>query len=210
MNKQQIVLTSLVLAAFTVLGVGVVAFMHQHTEPLIKAQEDAALNRQLAAVLPQGFDNDPALSRRELAVDALLGGQGKPEVYTARKSGKVIGWALRMIAPNGYSGAIHLLVGVDVNGTVSGVRVISHKETPGLGDPIEAEKSQWIHGFTGKNLSDPSAKGWNVKKDGGVFDQFTGATITPRAVVQAVHNALLYVEQHRAELTLMAADESKK
>jgi len=200
MNKLQIVLTSLVLAAFTVLGVGVVAFMHQQTEPLIQAQMDAELNRQLAAVLPAGFDNDPAASARKLADDILLGGKGGTLVYTARRGETVIGWALRVIAPNGYSGAIHLLVGVDAQGLVNGVRVITHKETPGLGDPIEEGKSNWIHGFTGKNLDNPGAKGWHVKKDGGVFDQFTGATITPRAVVQAVHNALLYVEQHRAEL----------
>jgi len=200
MNKQQIVLTSLVLAAFTLLGVSVVAFMHQQTEPLIQAQMDAALNRQLAAVLPAGFDNDPAASARTLAEDILLGGKGGALVYTARKGGRVIGWALRVIAPNGYSGAIHLLVGVDAQGVVSGVRVITHKETPGLGDPIEESKSNWIHGFTGQGLGNPDTKGWHVKKDGGVFDQFSGATITPRAVVRAVHNALLYVEQHRAEL----------
>jgi electron transport complex protein RnfG len=199
-NKLQIILTSLVLAAFTVLGVGVVAFMHQQTEPLIQAQMDAALNRQLAAILPAGFDNDPAATVKKLADDVLLGGKGEPLLYTARKGGVVIGWALRVIAPNGYSGAIHLLIGLDTQGLVTGVRVISHKETPGLGDLIEEEKSNWIHGFTGKNLDNPGAKGWHVKKDGGVFDQFTGATITPRAVVQAVHNALLYVDQHRAEL----------
>jgi electron transport complex protein RnfG len=200
MNKLQIVLTSLVLAAFSVLGVGVVAFMHQQTEPLIQTQMDAALNRQLAAVLPAGFDNDPAASVRTLPDDVMLGGKGGALLYTARKGEFVIGLALRVIAPNGYSGAIHLLVGVDAQGAVSGVRVISHKETPGLGDPIEVEKSNWILGFAGKSLNDPNAKGWHVKKDGGVFDQFTGATITPRAVVQAVHNALLYVEQHRADL----------
>ncbi len=200
MNKLQIMLTSLVLAAFSVLGVGIVAFMHQQTEPLIQKQTEAALNRQLAAVLPAGFDNDPAATARPLANHALLGGKGKPMLYTARKGGAVIGWALRVIAPNGYSGAIHLLVGVDAQGQVVGVRVVEHKETPGLGDPIEEAKSDWIHSFNGTSLHDPSGKGWGVKKDGGVFDQFTGATITPRAVVQAVQHALLYVEQYKTEL----------
>ena len=200
MNRAQIVLTSLVLAAFTVLGVGVVAFMYQQTEPMIQAQAQAALNRQLAAVLPAGFDNDPAATRRALAPDALLGGKGEPRLYQARQAGKVTGVALSVLAPNGYSGAIHLLVGVTREGAVSGVRVVAHKETPGLGDPIEEAKSPWIHSFTGKSLADPSGKGWGVKKDGGIFDQFTGATITPRAVVQAVQHALQYVEQHKAEL----------
>lgn len=200
MNKLQIMLTSLVLAAFSVIGVGIVAFMHQQTEPLIQKQTEAALNRQLAAVLPAGFDNDPAATARALANDALLGGKGKPTLYTARKGGTAIGWALRVIAPNGYSGAIHLLVGIDAQGRVVGARVVEHKETPGLGDPIEEAKSDWIHSFNGKSLHDPSGKGWGVKKDGGVFDQFTGATITPRAVVQAVQHALLYVEQYKTEL----------
>ncbi len=200
MNKLQIALTSLVLAAFALVGVGVVAFMHQQTRSVIAEQTQAALNLQLAAVLPQGFDNAPASTARVLAQDPLLGGKGESVIYTARKGGAVTGWVLRVVAPNGYSGAIHLLVGVDVHGQITGVRVISHKETPGLGDPIEEEKSDWIHAFQGKSLQDPSGKGWGVKKDGGMFDQFTGATITPRAVVQAVHNALLYVEQHRAEL----------
>ncbi|MGD9887731.1 MAG: electron transport complex subunit RsxG [Halothiobacillaceae bacterium] len=200
MNKLQIGLTGLVLAAFTVVGVGIVAWMHHATKAEIAKQTEAALNRQLAAVLPQGFDNDPATSARELASDALFGGKGEAMLYTARQGTKPIGWALRVIAPNGYSGAIHLLVGVDVQGKIAGVRVIAHKETPGLGDPIEIEKSPWIESFRGKSLLNPDNKGWHVKKDGGTFDQFTGATITPRAVVQAVHNALLYVEQHRDEL----------
>ena len=199
MNKLQIALTSLVLALFSVLGVGVVAFMQQQTAPVIEAQARQALNRQLAAVLPAGFDNDPASTARPLPVDALLGGREGSLLYTARRGESIVGWAMRVIAPNGYSGAIHLLIGVDAQGQVSGVRVISHKETPGLGDPIEIEKSPWIDTFHGKTLSNPDAKGWGVKKDGGVFDQFTGATITPRAVVQAVHNALLYLAAHRQE-----------
>ncbi|MEW5838209.1 MAG: electron transport complex subunit RsxG [Pseudomonadota bacterium] len=198
MNRRYIVITALLLAAFALLGVSVLALMHQFTAPVIAEQARDALNRQLAAVLPPGFDNDPASTAQDLPADPRLGGAGAV-LYRANQAGKTSGWALRVVAPNGYSGAIHLLVGVSVTGEISGVRVLTHKETPGLGDPIELEKSPWILSFNGKSLLGLPPKGWAVKKDGGVFDQFTGATITPRAVVQAVHHALEYVAEHQAE-----------
>lgn len=200
MNRTQIVLTAVVLAVFAIFGVGIVAFMYGQTAPVIAEQARAALGQRLAAVLPPGYDNEPADEVRRLAADPLLGGNGPVPMYVARKAGRVHGLAFAVVAPKGYSGGIHLLVGVDRNGQVSGVRVISHKETPGLGDPIEVEKSDWILTFVGKSLADPGMKGWAVKKDGGIFDQFTGATITPRAVVTAVRDALIYFEAHRAEL----------
>ncbi|HEY5791334.1 MAG TPA: RnfABCDGE type electron transport complex subunit G, partial [Gammaproteobacteria bacterium] len=103
-------------------------------------------------------------------------------------------------APDGYSGAIRMLVGIRADGRVAGVRVISHKETPGLGDKIEPGKSDWSRSFVGRALGNPGSASWRVRKDGGVFDQFTGATITPRAVVAAVHRALLYYRDHREAL----------
>ena len=104
------------------------------------------------------------------------------------------------MAPDGYSGNIHLLVAIKYDGTLAGVRVVNHKETPGLGDAVEAERSNWILGFTGKSLTNPGKKGWAVKRDGGQFDQFTGATITPRAVVKAVYKTLEYYQQHKTQL----------
>ncbi|MEW6446417.1 MAG: electron transport complex subunit RsxG [Pseudomonadota bacterium] len=200
MNRVQVMLTALVLAVFAMLGVGVVAFMHQQTAPVISDKEREALGQRLAAVLPPGYDNDPAADFLMLPPDPLLGGKGEAMVYVARKDGRVHGLAMKVVAPNGYSGAIHLLVGMDRDGRIGGVRVVSHKETPGLGDPIEEEKSDWIRVFGGRSLHDPEGKGWGVKKDGGAFDQFTGATITPRAVVRAVRDALHYFERHRAQL----------
>ena len=100
-------------------------------------------------------------------------------------------------AADGYNGDIRLLVAVENTGTVLGVRVVSHRETPGLGDPIEIEKSNWILGFTNKSLLNPQGNGWAVKRDGGEFDQFTGATISPRAVVKTVHNTLLYFKANQ-------------
>ena len=100
------------------------------------------------------------------------------------------------IAPNGYSGKIHLLVGVYFDGSIAGVRAIKHAETPGLGDALEIQKSPWVLDFDSKSLDNPAQGHWLVKRDGGVFDQFTGATITPRAVVQAAKNTLLYYEKN--------------
>jgi electron transport complex protein RnfG len=107
---------------------------------------------------------------------------------------------LSSIAPNGYNGEIKLLIGIKYNGELAGVRVISHKETPGLGDKIDAKKSDWILKFEGLSLTNPTESKWKVAKDGGEFDQFTGATITPRAIVEAVKKSLVFFQQHRDQL----------
>ena len=112
-----------------------------------------------------------------------------------------------MIAPDGYAGAIKLLVGIRANGTLAGVRVISHKETPGLGDGIETKRSNWILGFNDTSLDKPDLHGWQVKRDGGQFDQLTGATITPRAIVKAVHQSLVYFKHNKQTLLNTTADE---
>jgi electron transport complex protein RnfG len=109
---------------------------------------------------------------------------------------------------DGYSGRIDLLVGIRANGELAGVRITNHRETPGLGDKFEVGKGQWIFSFEGKSLSMPAPEGWAVRKDGGEFDQFVGATITPRAVVRAVRNALLYFQQNRDELLQLSGQEA--
>ena len=124
---------------------------------------------------------------------------GKPtHFYRARKAGVASGVAL-FADTTGYSGTIHLLLGIDANGTLTGVRVLSHTETPGLGDNIDLAKSNWVLNFNGKSLKQPDEKGWHVKKDGGEFDSFTGATITPRGVVKGVHEALMLFQRHQNE-----------
>src|SRR5690606_36523807 len=104
--------------------------------------------------------------------------------------------ALETTAPDGYSGRIELLLGVDARGEVLAVRVTRHAETPGLGDPIERERGDWIDGFVGRSLSDPRPPGWNVRRHGGEFDQLSGATVTPRAVVRTVARTLAFLERH--------------
>jgi electron transport complex protein RnfG len=159
-------------------------------EPIASA-EARDLQASLSQVLPEGLaDND--LLKDTLEID-------KVTLYRARKAGIVTGAVFHM-ANRGYAGDIVVLMGIDSRGVLTGARVLKHQETPGLGDKIEAAKGPWIHEFTGKSLGDPPAEKWGVKKDGGTFDQFAGATITPRAVVKSVKQGLEFFAAHRAEI----------
>ncbi|MFV9683600.1 electron transport complex subunit RsxG [Pseudomonas sp. NY15367] len=198
---------ALVLGLFAIGTVGTVALLQQGTAERIANAEREAQVRALAEILPAGsYDNHLLDNRIELNAPEL-GHRGSQSAYLALKNGQPSALILPVTAPDGYSGAIHLLVGIFADGRLAGVRVLSHKETPGLGDKIELAKSDWILGFTGKSLNDPGEDGWAVKKDRGDFDQFAGATITPRAAVKAVHGALRYFDTHRAQLLGQAEDE---
>jgi electron transport complex protein RnfG len=189
------------LAAAGIVAVGLVSIVHDLARPQIEASERARRVAQLAAVLgPVHYDNDllgDVIHVRDLE---LLGTDEAVPVHRARLGDRPVAVLLSAVAPDGYSGAIRLVVAVDPQGRLLGVRVSSHKETPGLGDGIEERKSDWIESFAGRSLGDPVEDGWRVRKDGGDFDQFTGATVTPRAVVRAVRNALVYFDRHRDEL----------
>ena len=154
------------------------------------------LQATLQQVVPaQYYDND--LVRDTVTVDDA----GRSVVvYRARRNGRVQAVCYQVSAPGYGNTAMQIILGVDRAGTLLGVRVVSHSETPGLGDKIETNRSDWVLKFTGRSLNDPQPSGWGVKKDGGVFDQFTGATITPRAVVKAVKGGLEFFAAHRAEL----------
>lgn len=201
-TARNVLLSTLVLAGFGLVGTGMVAWIESVTEARILENERAVLLASLNEIVPPGrYDNNPILDTVKVTSPELGAGKHKPvTVFIARKNGQPVAAIFNVIAPNGYGGPIKLLVAVRYNGTIAGVRVISDQETPGLGDAIESEKSDWIYSFTGKSLDNPGKKGWAVKRDGGQFDQFTGATISPRAVVKAVHNTLLYFKQHREEL----------
>ncbi len=191
---------SLVLGLFAVVTVGLVAVTQQGTAQRIASAERDAKANALADILPRGSYDNHLLDRPRMVHSPLLGYSEAKPAYIARLRGQTSAVILQVRAPDGYSGAIQLLVGIKADGTLAGVRVISHKETPGLGDKIDLKKSPWISTFAGKSLGSPDESGWAVKKDGGQFDQFAGATITPRAVVKAVHQALQYFDQHRAHL----------
>jgi Na+-translocating ferredoxin:NAD+ oxidoreductase subunit G len=191
---------SLVLGLFAMFTVGGVTLLQQLTAERIQASERAAQLRALNEILPRDSYDNQLLDNSVEVHDPLLGTRHPLAAYIATKDGKPSAVILQAIAPDGYSGAIQLLVGVRADGQIAGVRVVNHRETPGLGDKIELTKSQWIRSFENRSLADPDASGWAVKKDRGEFDQFAGATITPRAVVGAVHRALQYFDAHKAEL----------
>jgi len=189
------------LGAVALLTSAALALAARVTEADIRAAEAADLKQSLTQVLPGEYDND-------LLKDTvtLPGKEGDVLVYRARRAGKVEAVVYRMIG-HGYAGALVCVMGVSREGKILGVRVIKHAETPGLGDKIEPAKSNWIHSFEGKWLGEPPLEKWGVKKDGGVFDQFAGATITPRGVVKAVKGGLEFFGQNRAALLDEAAAE---
>jgi electron transport complex protein RnfG len=149
---------------------------------------------------PALYDNDLAANRRFVTSADLLGTSEPVEVFIATADGEAVAALFSTVAPRGYNGPINLLVGVTVDGTVTGVRVTRHRETPGLGDAIEISKSAWIDGFSATSLSSPALVDWRVTKDGGHFDSITGATVTPRVIVEAVRNTLIYVRDYGNEL----------
>jgi len=196
-NRRDILLSGAFLWLFAVAGTTLVAVTEFTTADAIVENERQVLLRNLYALLPpERLDNDIASDTLELPAAPLLGTESTAIAYRARMLGEPVAVIFNSIAPDGYNGKIHLLVGVNVDGSLAGVRVIKHAETPGLGDGIEIRKSPWIKGFDGRSLDNPDASGWRVKRDGGEFDQLTGATITPRAIVSAVRNTLLYYRQN--------------
>lgn len=167
---------------------------------IAEAERQAEL-RALAMVLPSTrFDNDPLADSIQVRAPFWLGSPDALPVRRARLAGVPSVLVIDSVAPDGYSGDIHLVIGIDRSGRIVGVRVTRHRETPGLGDRIEAHRSDWIDRFAGLALDDPASPSWRVRKDGGQFDQFAGATITPRAVVRAVHRTLSFVDRHRDAL----------
>lgn len=198
---KSIFITGWLLALTALVGTGMMAIVNWHSGPYIKNNERETLLRSLNSVLPANIYNNDILNDTIKLVDKQYLGSDEPAViYRARKADKPTAAALKVVAPNGYSGNIVLLVGVNYAGKITGVRVVKHKETPGLGDGIEIQRSNWIDSFTGKSLSNPGRSQWKVKRDGGSFDQFTGATITPRAVVGAVHKALTFFNNNRDKI----------
>lgn len=184
------------LTLFATIAALLLAMGDFRTRPEIELRLAEDLKAILSQVVPEALhDND--LTRDTLTVD---GPTGAPmTIYRALNKGQVVAIALPVIG-QGYAGAIELVMGVGTNDDVLGVRVLSHAETPGLGDKIDAQKNDWILGFTGLSLAALAPDQWKVKKDGGVFDQFSGATITPRAVVKAVRQGLDFVHTNHAAL----------
>ncbi|MGF1723369.1 electron transport complex subunit RsxG [Photobacterium nomapromontoriensis] len=190
-----------ILALFALLATGLVSVTHLLTANKIEQQQQQELLKVLNQVIPPAsHDNELYKSCTLVTNEQFLGTTSPMPAYIAEKGGKKTGVAIEAIAPNGYSGAIKLIVGLNTDGVVTGVRILSHNETPGLGDKIEKRISNWIDSFTGKKVNGENDSRWAVRKDGGEFDQFTGATITPRAVVGSVKNVSLYFQSHQQQL----------
>jgi electron transport complex protein RnfG len=200
-HKKNILITTSLLMFFAVMGAALVGLTFIQTADDIKHNEELTLLRKLNNIIPaESYNNDLLLDTIIIKPNLLLSSKEESIAYRARKDNQNVAVVFSSIAPNGYNGPIHLLVGVYADGRLAGVRVVKHRETPGLGDAINITHSDWILGFNNKSLTDPDNKKWKVKRDGGIFDQFTGATITPRAVVKAIHDALLYFEQNQTML----------
>jgi Na+-translocating ferredoxin:NAD+ oxidoreductase subunit G len=199
------VITALNLLVFALIGTAMLALTYQLTHDPIARSEELEKLKLVTQIAPaETYDNDIIKDTAELSADKLLGNDDTIIAYLGRQKDQPSIAVMQVIAPDGYSGKISLIISIrsdgEGNGKIGGVRVISHKETPGLGDYIEIAKNKWITIFDGKSLDDPKDSDWKVKKDGGQFDYMAGATITPRAVVKAVHKALQYYAQHRDEM----------
>ncbi|WDE06972.1 electron transport complex subunit RsxG [Thalassomonas viridans] len=191
---------SKILALFAIACTAVVGLVNELTKGHIQTQQQQHLLTILHSIIEPGRLNNDLANDCRLVTDPLLGSTEPQTVYLARLNGQPVAAAISSVAPDGYNGNIELIVAVNTDGSVSGVRQLKHNETPGLGDKIEIRKSDWITSFNGKVLRDEKDSRWAVTKDNGMFDQFTGATITPRAVVNAVKQTVSYFNKHQQAL----------
>lgn len=186
-----------ILAALAAVCTALVAFTYSVTAPRIAANEQAYLEQSLEPVL-EGIEYDGKLSDSTISVlpPHELPGDDPVTVYRVYYDNAPVAALFVVTARGGFSGPITLLVGAGANGQITGVRVLEHSETPGLGDLIESGKSDWLLQFKNKSLTSPDVTAWAIKRDGGEFDQLTGASITPRAVIKAIKETLLYFDEH--------------
>ena len=202
MLRQSMTRNSVLLAIFAVCTTLLITGTYLLTEDRIALEKRKAEEKALLQIVPRER-HDNSMLDETIAVGPASAGLSLGEekrIYVARQDNEVVAVIIPATAPDGYTGEIDLVVGVNSDGSIAGVRALSHKETPGLGDKVDLKKSDWVLGFNGHSLENPTLAGWAVKKDKGVFDQFTGATITPRAVVAATLRVLQYAQANRASL----------
>lgn len=203
---REMIKPALYLLAFALTGTLILALIHGATAGQIRENERLELLRQVnLLVAPERYNNDPLSDRVALAADTMNSAE-PVTVYRARHDDQPVAAIYITTSPNGYNGKIRLVAGINADQTLAGVRVVSHQETPGLGDRIDAAKDDWILQFAGQSLQNPPLNDWAVKKDGGQFDQFTGATITARAVVSAVRATLLWSQENQTRLYTLPAE----
>lgn len=206
MIGQSISRNSLLLALFAIVTTGGIAGTYLGTKERIAEQQRQAEEQALVEIFPRSSHDNSMLDDAIPVSDTkYLKLDDEKNIYVAKQGGEPVGFIIPAVAPEGYTDKLFLIVGINVDGTIAGVRVLKHRETPGLGDNVDLAKSNWVLGFNGKSLTNPTPENWKVKKDKGYFDQFTGATITPRAVTKAVFNTLNFFQAHRRELINPAA-----
>ena len=194
---------SLLLALFALITAFILASTDRLTEDRIASSERLAAQKALFEIIPlERHNNDLLLDIKPIPKQywASLGLKSGGDIHIARQDSQPVAAIIPSVTPEGYSGDIAMIIGINFDGSVAGVRVVEHKETPGLGDKVDLRKSDWILSFNGKSLSNPQPNAWNVKKENGEFDQFTGATITPRAVIHQIAKTLEYFNQDKERL----------
>lgn len=197
--------TAITLVAFAFLGTAMLAYVFDITRAPIEASEKEARLALFKQILPEStYDNDLLKDNVEIAPNEQLGNRQPTVSNIAKSNGKTAGVILEAVAHDGYSGDIKLLIAIRADGSISGVRVLAHKETPGLGDYIDITHGNWIKLFNDESVNKTPIEQWHVKKDGGKFDYIAGATITPRAVVKAVLKALQFYEANKQTLFAVA------
>lgn len=202
-----IVRNGVMLGAFALVTTGLIGVTFFGTEARIEQQKQQRLLSILNEVVPQAVHDNELYADCIVVSDPMLGrADTRHRVYRGRLNNAPSALVLEATAPDGYSGDIDLVIGVSTDMLVLGVRAVDHQETPGLGDKIELAVSNWVTDFNGEQFDSDNLAKWQVKKDGGEFDQFTGATITPRAVVHAVKQALMYAEANQQSLFSAPSD----
>lgn len=191
----------LILGAFALASTALLVATQNLTADRIERQQRSELMRTLNTLIPENLHTNDLFSDCTLVQEPdVLGRTQAQQVYRARIDNHNTALAIKTTAPNGYSGNIDLIVAISAQQRVLGVRVLQHRETPGLGDKIEMRKSNWILGFNDEQIPTRSSPRWEVRKDGGAFDQFTGATITPRAVINAVERTIIWARDNQRQL----------
>ncbi len=210
MGSAGVMKSGITLATIAAVCTALVAFTYQLTDERIAANEQAWLEQSLQPALAGlFFDSGVSESRLTIPAPHELPGSGDAVVYRVYSGADPAAALFVVSARDGYAGAIRLLVGVDIDGAVSGVHVLEHRETPGLGDRVETGKSDWALQFNGRSLGDPATDGWKIRRDGGAFDQLTGASVTPRAIVKAVRQTLEYYAANEAAIFAAPADDAE-
>lgn len=198
MLTESISRNAVMLGIFAAISTAIIAGTFLGSEDAIRENIRKAEERALLEIVPKSRHNNEMLEDAHAISDSqFLGLRKEKRYYVARQHGTAVAVILPATARDGYTGDIDLIIGINTDGTIAGVRTLSHRETPGLGDKVDRKKSDWIDGFIGKSLLNPIVERWKVKRDKGVFDQFTGATVTPRAVTKAVLQALQFYQQNQ-------------